>query len=103
MFNSGPDPASDFIFINGYRDDIVFVKDDCDTTSNTNPVTRWFSRAKIVPLLAQGDQIQCTQTFDVMGDVGAEIFHNVGVIGVDDTNKSNNSFDFSGLTIQAPL
>lgn len=103
LFNSGPDPATDFIYISGYRDQLLFVSDDCEFTNSFDVGTGWFGRSKIVPLLAQGEQMQCTQTFDVTGDIGAEIRHNLGVIGVDDTNKINNGFDFESLTIQAPL
>ncbi len=99
--NLGPNTATDFRLLDGYRDELQLVTDNCGMTE-FNFLAGWRYRDVRIPTLAAGDVIFCTMEFDVVGPVGEEIRNYAAVAEAAENNLSNNRSDVRDVEIQSP-
>ncbi len=100
--NNGPNTATDFRLLDGYRNELQLAVDNCGMTE-FNALAGWRYRDVRIPTLAQGDVFFCTMEFDVVGPVDEEIRNYAAVAEAAETNLSNNRSDVRGVEIHAPL
>lgn len=96
--NNGPSTATDFRFIDGYRNELQLAVDNCGM-SQFNMLAGWTYRDVRIPTLAPGDVIFCTMEFDVVGPVNGSIRNYAAVAEAAETNYSNNRSDVRDVLI----
>jgi uncharacterized repeat protein (TIGR01451 family) len=97
--NLGPDTATNIRFLDGYRDNIQLVTDNCGMTE-FNQYAGWRYRDVDIASMAPNDLIICTMEYDVVGPAGESLRNYAAVTDFDDINYSNNRSDIRDVIIQ---
>ena len=94
--NLGPEDATDFRFIDGYRDELQYVTENCGM-EEFNFQAGWRYRDVRIPLLEAGDTLFCTMEFDVVME--GEVRNYAAIAEAIELNYSNNRSDVRDVMI----
>ncbi len=99
--NLGSNTATLIRLVDGYNPSLQLVTDNCGM-SEFNVYVGWRYRHLNIPSMDAGAVLTCTMVFDVVGNVGEEIYNFATIDGVAEHNFSNNRSNLRGVFIQAP-
>jgi len=99
--NLGSNTATLVRLVEGYNPSIQLVTDNCGMTE-FNVYAGWRYRDIKIPTMDPGTVITCTMVFEVVSEVGEEIYNFSTIDGVEDNNYSNNRSHIRNIFIQSP-